>query len=200
MADPIVVRPGEGSSIQGPVGGPLSFKARGEQTGGSLTALENVIPPGAGPPLHTHANEDEFWWVIEGELRFTLGEELSNAPEGTFVFVPRGTPHNFQNVGEGPARIRAGNCEKRAPRGEQREALGGIEAQRSAEVVGEADRHRVALGVDVDGVVVDGGGGHRHSLVAVVISVSSAAVGRVLPAMLIRAGSGIGRPGSSTCQ
>ncbi len=105
MADPIVVRPGEGSSIQGPVGGPLSFKARGEQTGGSLTALENVIPPGEGPPLHTHANEDEFWWVIEGELRFTLGEELSSAPEGTFVFVPRGTPHNFQNVGEGPARI-----------------------------------------------------------------------------------------------
>jgi quercetin dioxygenase-like cupin family protein len=105
MGKPIVVRPGEGERIQGPVGGPLEFKARGEETDGALTAVENVIPPGEGPPLHTHANEDEFWWVIEGELRFTLGEALETAPAGSFVFVPRGTPHNFQNVGSDAARI-----------------------------------------------------------------------------------------------
>src|SRR3954464_11078803 len=101
----VTVGPGEGDTIQGPVGGPLTFKVRGHQTGGALTALENVIPPGEGPPLHTHAEEDEFWWVIEGELRFTLGEERKSARAGTFVFVPRGTPHNFQNVGKEDARI-----------------------------------------------------------------------------------------------
>jgi quercetin dioxygenase-like cupin family protein len=100
-----VVGPGEGETIQGPVGGPLTFKVRGEQTGGALTALENVIPPGEGPPLHTHAGEDESWYVLEGELRFRIADEISTAPRGSFVFVPRGTPHCFQNVGDAPARI-----------------------------------------------------------------------------------------------
>ena len=101
----VVVGPGEGATIQGPVGGPLTFKARGEQTGGTLTAFENVIAPGEGPPLHVHAGEDEAWYVLEGELRFRLDAEVAEAPTGTFVFVPRGVAHCFQNVGDGPARI-----------------------------------------------------------------------------------------------
>jgi quercetin dioxygenase-like cupin family protein len=87
------------------VGGPLTFKARAEQTNAALTVLENVIPPGEGPPLHAHAKEDESWYVLEGELRFTLGDEVHTAPAGSFVFVPRGTAHAFHNAGEQPARI-----------------------------------------------------------------------------------------------
>jgi quercetin dioxygenase-like cupin family protein len=102
---PYAVGPGEGPTVQGPAGGPLTFKARAEQTGGTLTLFENVIAPGDGPPLHTHAAEDESWYVLAGELRFRLGDELARAPAGSFVFVPRGTPHCFQNVGEEPARI-----------------------------------------------------------------------------------------------
>jgi quercetin dioxygenase-like cupin family protein len=102
---PIAVGPGEGPTIQGPAGGPLTFKVRGEQTGGRLTAAENVIAAGDGPPVHTHADEDEFWWVVEGRLRFLLGDEIASAQAGSFVFVPRGTPHAFQNVGDQPARL-----------------------------------------------------------------------------------------------
>jgi quercetin dioxygenase-like cupin family protein len=102
---PYAVAPGEGATIQGPAGGPLTFKARGEQTNGALTLFENVIAPGDGPPLHTHAGEDESWYVLEGALRFRLGDEFAQAPAGAFVFVPRGTPHCFQNIGEEPARI-----------------------------------------------------------------------------------------------
>jgi hypothetical protein len=58
-ARPIRLGPGEGKTIQGPAGGPLTFKVRDDQTNGSLTAFENVIAPKDGPPLHTHANEDE---------------------------------------------------------------------------------------------------------------------------------------------
>jgi quercetin dioxygenase-like cupin family protein len=104
-ARPVMVAPGEGTTIEGPAGGPLTFKVRGEQTGGRLTAVENVIAPGDGPPLHVHAAEDEAWYVLDGTLRFVLGTERSEAPAGSFVFVPRGTPHCFQNVGDGPARI-----------------------------------------------------------------------------------------------
>ncbi len=101
----VVAEPGGGVTIQGPVGGPLTFKARGEATGGRLTAFENVIAVGEGPPLHRHADEDESWYVIEGELRFRFGDRLRSAPAGTFVFVPRGVPHCFQSVGAGAARI-----------------------------------------------------------------------------------------------
>lgn len=100
-----IVGPGEGATIEGPVGGPLTFKARGESTGGTLTAIENVIAPGDGPPLHSHTSEDEAWYVLEGKLRFRLGDELGAAPAGSFVFVPRGVSHCFQNVGDTPARI-----------------------------------------------------------------------------------------------
>ena len=108
MSEPqrsVVVAPGGGTTIEGPVGGPLTFKVRGGQTGDALTAFENVIPPGEGPPMHVHANEDESWYVLEGDLRFALDGELEPASAGTFVFVPRGTPHCFQNVGDAPARI-----------------------------------------------------------------------------------------------
>jgi quercetin dioxygenase-like cupin family protein len=103
--EPVTVGPGEGATIQGPAGGPLTFKVRGEQTDGALTAFENVVAPGDGPPLHTHSNEDESWYVLEGRLRFRLADERRDAPQGSFVFVPRGVPHCFQNVAETPARI-----------------------------------------------------------------------------------------------
>jgi quercetin dioxygenase-like cupin family protein len=105
VARPIVVKPGEGASVHGPAGGLLTFKARGEDTGNRLLAIENVIAPLDGPPLHSHDSEDESWYVIEGTLRFQLGDEMSEAPQGSFVFVPRGTPHAFQNIGDAPARI-----------------------------------------------------------------------------------------------
>lgn len=105
MTKPIVLGPGEGTTIEGPAGGPLTFKVRGAESHGSLTALENVIAPGDGPPLHTHANEDEAWYVLEGELQFRLGETTAAAPSGSFVFVPRGEPHCFRNPGRRPARI-----------------------------------------------------------------------------------------------
>jgi quercetin dioxygenase-like cupin family protein len=99
------VGPDEGVTVRGPVGGPLTFKVRGDQTGGVLTVLETVVAPGEGPPLHTHANEDESWYVLEGELRFQLDTEMRPAPAGSFVFVPRGTPHCFKNLGSEPCRV-----------------------------------------------------------------------------------------------
>ena len=78
---------------------------RGEQTGGTVTAFENVIAPGDGPPLHSHAAENESWYVLVGRLRFRLGDVIDDAPEGSFVFVPRGSAHCFQTAGDGPARI-----------------------------------------------------------------------------------------------
>jgi quercetin dioxygenase-like cupin family protein len=105
MTEPIIRRPGEGGTVDTPIGGDVVFKVRGEQTEGTLTAFENLIAPGEGPPLHTHANEDESLYVLEGEVRFKLGDEIRAAPAGSFVFIPRGAPHTWQNVGDGPVRM-----------------------------------------------------------------------------------------------
>ncbi|MEZ5080004.1 MAG: cupin domain-containing protein [Thermoleophilia bacterium] len=101
----VVVSPGGGEALQGPAGGPLQIKVRGAHTAGTLTVVENVIAPDDGPPLHTHAGEDESWYVLEGILEFRLGDDISEAPAGSFVFVPRGMPHCFRNIDGSPARI-----------------------------------------------------------------------------------------------
>jgi quercetin dioxygenase-like cupin family protein len=97
--------PGDGHTVTNPVGGPLTFKARGEQTGGAMTVFESIAPPGEGPPLHLHAAEDEVVYVLEGRLRVRLGEVVHDAPAGSFVFIPKGTPHTWQNAGDVAARL-----------------------------------------------------------------------------------------------
>lgn len=104
-AMPIVVPPASGLTLDGPVGGPLTFKVRAAQTDGAVTVFENVIPPGQGPPLHVHANEDEALYVLEGTFRFKLRDDVTVAPAGSFVFIPRGTAHCFQNIAAAPSRI-----------------------------------------------------------------------------------------------
>jgi len=104
-AVPFVVPPGGGTTIRGPVGGPLTIKARAETTAGAVALIDNVVAPGQGPPLHVHAHEDEMWYVLEGHFRFRANTEMLDAPAGSFVFIPRGTHHCFQNIGDQPARI-----------------------------------------------------------------------------------------------
>ena len=104
-AHPYVLRDGEGEQLRGPVGGPVRIMARAETTGGTFAALHNVVAPGMGPPLHLHVREDEMFYVLEGRLHVRAGEHDLDAPAGSFVFVPRGTPHAFRNPDEVPARI-----------------------------------------------------------------------------------------------
>ena len=105
MDEPVFWRPGQDRGLDHPLGGQAAFMLRGDQSGGKLTAFETVVAPGEGPPLHTHAYEDETLYVIEGEVRFKLGDELQSGDVGAFAYVPRGAPHTFQNVGDHPARI-----------------------------------------------------------------------------------------------
>ena len=105
MPEPMIRRPGDDAAIANPVGGQITFKVRGEQTDGRLVVLETIAAPGDGPPLHTHAGEDEGLLVVQGEVRFRLREEIEMAPVGSFVYVPRGTPHTWQNIGDRPARM-----------------------------------------------------------------------------------------------
>ena|SRR5690349_2001874 len=101
----LAVGPGKGQELRSPLGGDVTFLVRGQHSDGALTALEVQNPPGEGPPLHVHAREDETVYVLAGELRFKLGDELRTAPVGSFVFIPRGLPHTWQVVGRDEGRM-----------------------------------------------------------------------------------------------
>jgi mannose-6-phosphate isomerase-like protein (cupin superfamily) len=55
-------------------------------------------------PLHVHHADDEAWYVLEGTLRFRLGDDEIEAGPGSAVFAPRGMPHAYGNAGTELAR------------------------------------------------------------------------------------------------
>ncbi len=105
MLEPVALGPGEGTTFQNPVGGPLTIKLHGDQTNGSMTVFESTIASFEGPPLHTHANQDEALYVIKGKFRFRLEEDIMPAPARSIMFIPRGTRHCFQNIGAEPGHL-----------------------------------------------------------------------------------------------
>src|SRR6266700_7776758 len=72
-----------------------TIKASSETTDGRVAVIEHLAPQGAGSPLHVHHNEDEWFYVPEGELSFWVGGRLIDATQGSFVYGPRGIPHTF---------------------------------------------------------------------------------------------------------
>ena len=98
---------GEGERIW-IVGDTMTLKATAASTGGSLMLLENLTAPGGGPPLHVHAREDEFWYVLDGTFEIRMGDEVHAIGPGGFAYVPRGTLHNFRNTADTPSRILLG--------------------------------------------------------------------------------------------
>ena len=83
----------------------MTFKASGEDTGGAYSLTDSIVPPQGGPPPHLHHREDEAFWVLERELEILVGENTFRAGAGSFVHLPKGVLHSFQNVGTGPARF-----------------------------------------------------------------------------------------------
>jgi len=60
-----------------------------------LGVVEVTIAPGDEPPLHVHANEDEWFYLLDGEVTFHVGGENFAGAAGSFVSFPRGIAHTF---------------------------------------------------------------------------------------------------------
>jgi quercetin dioxygenase-like cupin family protein len=100
-----VLGPAEGEAVNLLALG-VRFMIDGERTGGAFGLVEHPLPPRAlGSPVHTHANEDEYTYVLEGRVGVQLGDELIEAGPGDLVFKPRGVAHAFWNAGDEPARM-----------------------------------------------------------------------------------------------
>src|SRR5436190_21018956 len=77
-------------------------RASTSQTGGALGLIEQIVPPGLGSPYHVHHNEDESFYVLEGEIRFFSGDQSWVLGPGGFAFLPREIPHGFLTEGHTP--------------------------------------------------------------------------------------------------
>ena len=74
----------------------IRVKASAETTGGAFALFEEDEP--VDTPLHVHDNEDELFYVLEGEHVFQVGDEEHRAGPGQAVFAPRGVPHSQRRV------------------------------------------------------------------------------------------------------
>lgn len=78
----------------------LTFiKVAGAETRGAYSMCEQVLPPGHETPYHLHRNEDEGFYVLEGELTMVLDGKRRLVRTGDFVFGPRGVPHGLRVAG-----------------------------------------------------------------------------------------------------
>jgi mannose-6-phosphate isomerase-like protein (cupin superfamily) len=100
-----VLHPGEGESVNLLALG-VRFMIDGRSTDGRFSLVEHPLPARSlGAPMHTHRNEDEYSYVLEGRIGLQLGDETLDAGPGDLVFKPRGVPHTFWNATEEPARL-----------------------------------------------------------------------------------------------
>ncbi len=86
-------------------GDSYTMKVTRGQSNGRLGFIEAVVPPGGGPVAHAHTDEDETFYLLDGELEFLDGEQTFIAGPGDFVYVPRGHRHRFKNVSKSTTKM-----------------------------------------------------------------------------------------------
>ena len=73
--------------------GRMTVKAGGAETGHAFAQVESFDPRGTATPLHVHHNEDEAFYVVEGEVTVLTGGERIDLVAGDYLFAPRDVPH-----------------------------------------------------------------------------------------------------------
>jgi len=100
---PVIVQPGKGENLNA-FGDMLSVMLSGEQTDGQLTLMLDISPPGGGPPLHVHENDDELFLPVEGHISYFADGQWTEVGVGGAVYLPRGTMHCYRNIGPTPSK------------------------------------------------------------------------------------------------
>ena len=72
------------------------FLATGEQTNNQFSLMFIEVHKGNEPPPHTHRNEDENYYILEGDLKFWVGDDVFDAKAGDFIHLPKNIPHRFE--------------------------------------------------------------------------------------------------------
>lgn len=101
---PTIRTPREGRTLA-VVGDVYRFLATGEDTDGKYALFEAIVPPGGGPPPHVDSREEEGFYILDGEITFTIDGKRLVATAGMFANMPVGTLHSFKNESSRPAKM-----------------------------------------------------------------------------------------------
>jgi quercetin dioxygenase-like cupin family protein len=92
---------GKHYKMKGVTSNTLDIKISGADTDGDLAVFEQSgLTPKGGPPLHIHPFQDEWFYVIEGEYLFQVGEDKHQMQSGDTIFLPRNVQHAFVQLTE----------------------------------------------------------------------------------------------------
>lgn len=92
---------GEHYKMKGVTLNTLDIKISGKDTDKDLAVFEQTgLTPKGGPPLHIHPNQDEWFYIIEGEYLFQAGNEKYTMKPGDTIFLPRNVQHAFIQLSE----------------------------------------------------------------------------------------------------
>jgi mannose-6-phosphate isomerase-like protein (cupin superfamily) len=83
----------------------LQIKVSGKDTDGSLFIFEHANMSKGGPPRHFHYEQDEWFYAMEGEFAFEVGDEKFMLRPGDSLFAPRRVPHVWAYVGDKPGTL-----------------------------------------------------------------------------------------------
>ena len=87
-------------------GGNYRIIVSGKETGGTFAVIEMTVPPGAGPNPHSHANFEESFFVLEGEVNFKSESGNYVAKKNSFISIPKGgMVHGFKNLTANSAKL-----------------------------------------------------------------------------------------------
>jgi quercetin dioxygenase-like cupin family protein len=101
----VVVPAGKGRIWNMSPGRSSALKLLGAETGESVMLFEETAPSGTQTTFHLHHDSDEVAYVLEGEVTFKIGEELSIGGPGTCAFMPRGAAHAWKVTGSKTGRV-----------------------------------------------------------------------------------------------
>jgi quercetin dioxygenase-like cupin family protein len=83
----------------------ILFKVLPRETSDGLFVIEHKNLGHGGPPVHFHLHQDEWFYVMEGEVLFQVGDKRQTLRAGESLLGPRGVPHGFAGVGERPGHM-----------------------------------------------------------------------------------------------
>ncbi len=102
----VVLAAGQGQVIQSTAPGrSFTLKLLNGETADSVMMFEEVAPVGTVTDFHTHHESDEVAYVLDGEITFKIGDEVTVGGPGTCAFMPRDVPHAWKSTGVEAARV-----------------------------------------------------------------------------------------------
>src|SRR6185437_7482166 len=91
----VIVRAGQGQAVRWGPAGVVRVLAGADSTRGSFSLVEVSEAPGSAAPLHVHHGEAEAFYILQGTIELTCGEENVTASAGDFVYTPEDVPHKY---------------------------------------------------------------------------------------------------------